>query len=73
MVEKEWRGGKNWDGEEGSEISGGEQRLPGLLYAEDLVLCDESQENLRAMARRFIEVCRKKVLKVNANKSKVMV
>ena len=27
--------------------------LPGLLYADDLVLCGESEEFLRAMARRF--------------------
>ena len=27
---------------------GREWRLPGLLYVEDLVLCDESEEDLRA-------------------------
>ena len=36
--------GENGDGEEGSEWS-----LPGLLYAGDLVLCGESEEDLRAM------------------------
>ena len=37
--------------EEKSEVSGGrrEGRLPGLLYADDLVLCGESKENQRAM------------------------
>ena len=27
----------------------GEWRLPGLLYADDLVLCFDSEEDLRAM------------------------
>ena len=30
-----------------------EWRLPGLLYADDLVLCGESDENLRAMVGCF--------------------
>ena len=48
--------------EEKSEVSGGrrEWRLPGLLYADDLVLCGESKENQRAMVECFVEVCRKK-------------
>ena len=33
-----------------------EWRLPGLLYADDLVLCDESEEDLRAMVGQFVEV-----------------
>ena len=33
-----------------------EWRLPGLMYADDLVLCGESDEDLRAMVGRFI-VC----------------
>ena len=42
------------DGKEGSEIPGGwegerEWRLPVLLYADDLVLCGKSEEDLRAM------------------------
>ena len=61
-------GGENGDGEEGREW-----RLPGLLYADDLVLCGESEEDLRAMVGRFAEVCRRRGLKVNAGKSKVMV
>ena len=49
-----------------------EWRLPGLLYADFLFLCGESEEDLRAIVGRFIEVCRRG-LKVNASKSKVMV
>ena len=50
-----------------------EWRLPGLLYADDLVLCGELEEVLRAMVRCFAEVCRRRGLKVNTGKSKVMV
>ena len=52
---------------------GREWRLPGLLYADDLVLCDELKEDLRVMVVQFAEVCRRRGLKVNASKSKVMV
>ena len=34
-------------------------RLPGLLYTDDLVLCGESEEELRSMVGRFAEVCRR--------------
>ena len=44
-----------------------------LLYAEVLVPCGESEEDLRVMVRRFAEVCRKRGLKINGGKSKVMV
>ena len=37
-----------------------EGRLPGLLHADDLVLCGESKEDLRAMVGRFVEVCSRK-------------
>ena len=47
--------------------------LPGLLYADDLVQCGESEEELRAMVRQFAEMCSKRLLKVNAGKSKVIV
>ena len=47
--------------------------MRGLLYVNDLVLCGESVEDLRAIAGCFIEVCRRRGLKVNAGKSKVMV
>ena len=51
----------------------GEWRLPGLLYVYDFVLCVESEEDLRVMVGWFAEVCRKRRLKVNPGKSKVMV
>ena len=44
-----------------------------LLYADDLVLCGESEEDLKAIVGRFIEVCRKIGLKVSAGKRKVIV
>ena len=47
--------------------------MPGLLHAGDLVLCGESEEDLRVMVGQFAEVCRRRGLKVNADKSKVMV
>ena len=47
--------------------------LSGFLYADDLVLCGELEEGLRAMMGCFVEVCRRRGLKVNADKSKIMV
>ena len=44
--------------ENGDAKEGREWRLPGLLYADDLILCGESEEDLRAMVGRFVEVCR---------------
>ena len=44
-----------------------------LFYADDLVLCGESEEDLREMVGRFVEVCRRKGIKVNAGKSNVMI
>ena len=52
---------------------GREWRLPGLLYADDLALCGKSEGDLRVMEGWFAEVCRRRRLKVNASKSKVMV
>ena len=46
--------------------------LLGLLYADDLVLCSDLEEDLRAIVGRFIEVCRRRGLKVNEGKRKVM-
>ena len=68
-------GGEDRDGKEGSEIPGDrrEWRLPDLLYADDLVLRGKSEEDLRAMVGWFVEVCRRRGLKVNAGKSKVIV
>ena len=47
-------------------------RLPGLLYADDLVLFGELEEDLRAMVGRFIEVCKRRNLKISIGKSKGM-
>ena len=52
---------------------GREWRLPGLLFADDLVLCGESEEDLWAMVGRLVEARRKKGLKVNAGNSMIMV
>ena len=43
------------------------------MNADDLVLCGESEEELRVDGGTFVEVCKRGVLKVNAGKSKVMV
>ena len=59
---------ENGDGKEGREW-----RLSGLLYVDDLVLCSESEVDLRAIVGWFVEACRKRGLKVNPDKSKVMV
>ena len=47
--------------------------MPGLLYADDLVLCGESEEDLKVMVGCFVEMSRRRGLRVNADKSKVMV
>ena len=52
---------------------GREWILLGLLYADNLVLCGESEEDLRVIVGQFAEVCRSRGLKVNAGKSKGMV
>ena len=59
--------------EDGDGKEGREWRLPGLLYANDLVPCCESKEDLRPMVRWFAEVRRRRDLKVNAIKRKDMV
>ena len=51
-------GSEDGDGKEGREW-----RLPGFLYADDLVLYVESEEDLKAMVGRFIKVCRRRGLK----------
>ena len=60
-------GGENGDGEEGREW-----RLSGLLCGDDLVSWVKSEEDLRPMVRCFVEVCRRRGLKVHSGKSKVM-
>ena len=53
-------GSEDGDGKEGSERHGGCERVEivCLLYADDLVLCGESQEDMRV--GRFAEVCRRR-------------
>ena len=50
-----------------------EWRLPCLLYTDDLVLCGESEEDLKLMVGIFVEMCSRRGLKVNADKNKVLV
>ena len=40
---------------------------------DDLVLCGEAEEDLKRMVGYFDDICKKKGLKVSADKSKVMV
>ena len=47
--------------------------MPGLLYVDDLILCGESEEDLRAIVGRFAEVCSRRGLKVNEFNSKPMI
>src|SRR5678815_251081 len=53
--------------------NGDEWREPYLLYADDLVLCGESEESLKGLVERFGSVCKRRGLKVNVDESKVMV
>ena len=48
-------------------------RLPDLLYADDLVICGELEEGLKAMVECFVEVYRRRGLKFSADRSKLMV
>ena len=52
---------------------GREWRLPDPLHVDDLVLCGALEEDLRVMVGRFVKVCRRRRLKINVGKSKVMV
>ena len=65
---------ENGDREDGREIKeeGRETKFPGHLHADNLVLCVESEEDLRAIVGSFVEVCRRRGLKVNAGSSNVM-
>ena len=40
---------------------------------DDLALCCELEEDMKVMVRCFVEVCRTRRLKINGDKSKVMV
>ena len=61
-------GGENGNGEEEKEW-----KILVLLYADDLVLCGESEEDLKVMVKCFVEVCRRRGMKVNADRRKGMV
>ena len=43
------------------------------MCADDLVLCGESEESLSRLVEGFGRVCKRRGLKVNVGKSKVMV
>ena len=43
------------------------------MFAGDLVLCGEPEEDLKVMMGQFVEVCKRRSLKVNADKIKGMV
>ena len=43
---------------------GREWRIPGLLYTNNLGFCSRSEEDLKVMMGRFVEVCRSG-LKIN--------
>ena len=47
--------------------------MPGILYADGLFLCGESEEDLKLKVGQFNEVCMRRGLKVNADKNKAMV
>ena len=46
--------------------------MPGLLYVDGLVLFGELEEDLKVMGGCVVETCRKRGLKVNADKSKMI-
>ena len=50
-----------------------EWKLLGLAHIDDLILRRESKKGLRVIIRSFTEVCKRRSLEVNANKSKVVI
>ena len=46
--------------------------MSGLLYADNFVLCGDSEEDLKVMVSPFVLVCMRRGLKINTDKSKVM-
>ena len=71
-VMKEMLGGMDGEGVR-MVVNRREWSVPCLLYADDLVLCSESEEGLRKLVERFGRVCKRRGLTVNTDKSKVMV
>ena len=47
--------------------------MSSLLHSDDLVLCRDSEEDLKVMVERFVEVCKRRGLKFNVDKTKGMV
>ena len=43
------------------------------MSTDDLVLCSESEDDLRVMIRHFVEIYKRKDLKVSADENNVMV
>ena len=43
------------------------------MHADDLVLWGKSEEDLTAMVGRFVDVCRRRGMKVNAGESNLMI
>ena len=54
------------------ESENGECKLNQLLFADDTALVADSEEELQHLVREFGRVCKRRKLKVNVNKSKVM-
>ena len=52
---------------------GKDGRLPGLLYANNLVLRDDTEGKIKMIVGRYVFVFRRRGLKVNADKNKVIV
>ena len=69
-VMKEGKMGKVKIGMRFSEV-GKEWRLVSLLYTDDLVLCDET-EDLVMMVGRLVGKCKRRDMKVSVDESKVM-
>ena len=53
--------------------NGREREVGQLLFADDTALVADSSEKLRRMVESFTRVCRRRKLKVNVGKSKVVV
>ncbi len=62
-----------WDLDAGLNVRGVEQPVVTGLYADDTVLLAESEGMLQRIVHEFDRVCKRRKLKVNAGKSKVMV
>ena len=54
-------------------VDGGKWCVNTILFADDTVLIAESEKDLQKLVSEFDNVCRRRKLKVNENKSKVMV